>query len=367
MEPPMTTPSRHLSMSTLTAGTILAVAAIGLTAPSSAAASTDAKNPAPNIEGSRITVTSGTSNPIPVASSYEDYRAGRVATVEHNRPHISAGYNNHAGPVSKVASKSGKRYAEFSTSIDSSVYLGHGYWIGAHNNWGDSKQLVIAKFDTESKPKDFDRAQTFSVAHHDEAGIEGGKTISMGKLSAKVRYTGCNGDSYNWSVELVRYTPVTTKVSVRNFTDKLVKVASNNEDFVKNPALLYYKYNEHLNSGYEDKRAPRSTDCDEQGRRDTTFSSNNDATVYLGGGFWLGAVSDNATTTFTFAKFDNTGADPADGSKPTSARAFSQPLYRWEPYGHVVEIDGLKLRVMFHGVSTSDVSYSVEILDLKHQ
>ena len=103
------------------------------------------------------------------------------------------------------------------------------------------------------------------MAHHDEAGIEGGKTISMGKLSAKVRYTGCNGDSYNWSVELVRYTPVTTKVSVRNFTDKLVKVASNNEDFVKNPALLYYKYNEHLNSGYEDKRAPRSTDCDEQG------------------------------------------------------------------------------------------------------
>ena len=169
------------------------------------------------------------------------------------------------------------------------------------------------------------------------------------------------------NVELTRYTPVTTKASVRNYTDKLVKVASNHDDFEKKPALLYYKYNEHLNSGYEDKRAPRSSATDEHGRRDTSFTSDNDATVYLGGGFWLGAVSDNASTTFTVARFNETGGDPYDGAKPTAARAFSQPLYRWEPYGQVVEIDGLKLRVIFHGVSTSDVSYSVEILGIKHQ
>ena len=130
---------------------------------------------------------------------------------------------------------------------------------------------------------------------------------------------------HNWSVELVRYTPVTTKVSVRNFTDKLVKVASNNEDFVKNPALLYYKYNEHpiADTGTNERHARLIVMSRGGAIRRFRRITMRPSTWEVASG--SGAVSDNATTTFTFAKFDSTGPDQQTGpSQP--ARAFSQPL-----------------------------------------
>ena len=189
----MTMPSRHLSMSTRTAGTILAVAAIGLTAPSSAAASTDAKNPAPNIEGSRITVTSGTSNPIPVASSTRTTGLAELPMVEHNRPTSARvtiitpdqSRRSHLSPGNGMQNSVPDRFL--------GVLRSWGTGLVHYNNWGDSKQLVIAKFDTESKPRTSTERRR-SRWHIDEAGIEvedhlDGQVVSEGSIHR------CNGDS----------------------------------------------------------------------------------------------------------------------------------------------------------------------------
>lgn len=367
----MTTRTARATTTALVASSALLFGVAAMSAsPASATPETkksSSQQPTPNIDGSRIEVSSGCGNPFPAASSYDDFVAGRVATVEHNRPHISQGYNNHEGPRARTLAKSKKKVVEFQSKIDAAAYLGHGYWIGAHNDYGYGKKIVIAKYPDGGKPSELAKPDAFWTADYEDSGIRDGKTYSVGKLTVKVRYQGNYDGNYNWNVEVQRFTPVSSKIQVTNQTGHLVAVASNHDDFVNRPKLLHGPHDSHWNSGYEDKRAPRTTRSDDGIKRETAFSSNNDATVYLGRGYWLGTVADNGDTIFTVAKFDKTDGDPADGAKPTASESTAMPLYRWEPYGRTIEIGGLKVVVLFHGVSTTEASYTVQIHKIPQQ
>ena len=67
-------------------------------------------------------------------------------------------------------------------------YLGHGYWIGAHNDYGLRKKIVIASTPDGGKPSELAKPDAFWTADYEDSGIPRRQDLLGWEATVKVRY-----------------------------------------------------------------------------------------------------------------------------------------------------------------------------------